>query len=100
MEFRFAALTASANPALLLVLEIIRRQAAGSLDAFAATAADMPWDETVHRRIHAAYVEVTDALEAGDAARAASVWRRHLKRTSPFFRSRLGDRLIVDLVDY
>lgn len=98
MGFRFRVLRASRNPALLIVVSIIRRIAGGSTRAVTS----MPhssWEQQVHRDSERTFGALLDALEQGAGADAAGIWESYLRRTVPFLYQQLGDRLIVDLVD-
>jgi DNA-binding FadR family transcriptional regulator len=99
LAFRLAALEPTGNGALVVILEIIRWLATGSLAAITTSTAALPWEVRANRRIAATYGELVEAYEGADGERAARLWRDHLAVTVPLFRGSLADRLVTDLAD-
>lgn len=100
MAFRFDALRGCRNSALLVIFEIIRWIASGSTKAVTSASGHSSWELRRNRENARTYGALIEALEAGAAQRAADVWDQHLRRTVPYFASQLGNRLIVDLLDF
>ncbi len=91
--------SATGNPALVVIAEILQWMRVGIHPTVTAwAAADSAWLAEEHR-LAALFTDLVVAFEAGDGARAASVWAQSLNANSPYIESsELGRQLVIDLI--
>ena len=97
---RAVAFTATRNPALGVIAEFLQWVSVGTQPAVTAEAAgDLAWVRNTYRMAQL-FGELVTAFEAGDAARAGSIWDTLLELNRPYIESSdLGRRLMIDLID-
>ena len=93
------AFSAVGNPAISVGVEVMAWVADRCRTALTMRALALPQVARSNRRTCRALEGLIEAAERSDGEAAAEVWANHLDEVSPFFRSPLGDRLIVDLFD-
>lgn len=97
---RAVAFTATRNPALGVIAELLQWVSVGTQPAVTAEAAsDLPWVRNTHRMAQL-FGELVTAFEAGDSSWAGSIWDTLLDLNRPYIESsELGRRLMIDLID-
>ena len=95
---RFA-FSAVGNPAISVAVEVTSWVSGRCRTALTVSALTLPQVAGSNHRSCRAFASFISAAKAGDADGAAAIWTKHLEKISPFFRSPLGDRQIVDLFD-
>jgi DNA-binding FadR family transcriptional regulator len=99
-EAAAVAFSATRNPALTVITEILHWVRVAVEPALSADAQALPWVSKSNRRAHALLAELVDAMAAHDAERARHVWAALQELATPFVEeeTELGGRLVVDLV--
>ena len=97
---RAVAFTATRNPALAVIAELLQWVSVGSQPAVTAEAAsDLAWVRNTHRMARY-FGELVTAFAAGDPSRARNIWDTLLELNRPYIESsELGRRLMIDLID-
>jgi DNA-binding FadR family transcriptional regulator len=92
--------SATRNPALTVITEILRWVRVAVEPALAADAQILPWVTKSNRRAHALFAELVGALAAHEPERARDIWAALQELATPFVEEQtdLGRRLVVDLV--
>ncbi len=91
---------ATRNPALTVIAEILRWVRVGIEPAITVEADTLPWVAKSNRGAQALFSEFVAAASTRDAAHARDVWARFMTTHAPFVEnSKLGERLVIDLMD-
>jgi DNA-binding FadR family transcriptional regulator len=94
------AFSATRNPALTVIAEILHWVRVGVEPAVTAEADTLPWVTTTNRNAQALFSEFVAAADRRDSAHAREVWSTFLNTNAPFVEdSKLGERLMIDLMD-
>ncbi len=93
------AFSAVRNPAISVGIEVIMWVADRCRTALTVSALSLPQVTGSNRRTCRSFEGFIEAAKRSDGEAAAEIWAKHLDEVSPFFRSPMGDRLIVDLFD-
>ncbi len=91
--------SASKNPALTIIAEIMHWVGVAVGPGVAADATALPWVSKTNRKAQARIAELIRAMRERDADAASDVWNRYRDVSQPFLEeSELGARLIIDLL--
>lgn len=97
-EAEMQAFSATKNPALTIVAEILQWVRIGVEPAIAVDWKGLPWLTRSNRKAQRRFVEFVSAMSEGDSAGARDIWAECLDASAPFIEdSELGERLMIDL---
>ena len=98
-EAEMQAFSATKNPALTIVAEILQWVRIGLEPAITVDWKGLPWLTRSNRKAQRRFVEFVSAVGEGDSAGARDIWADCLDASAPFIEdSELGERLMIDLM--
>jgi DNA-binding FadR family transcriptional regulator len=99
-EAAAVAFSATRNPALTVITEILHWVRVAVEPALTADAQALPGVSKSNRKAYALFVELVSALTAHDSERAQGLWAALQELATPFVeeQTELGGRLVIDLV--